>query len=56
MAEQELIVQRMEPDKFSVILKLNYALDISVVYESDVKELYMKGDYFFYTKKSTKVY
>lgn len=55
MAEQELIIQRIEPDKFSVILKLNSALEMSIIYDADVKELYMKGDYFFYTKKSTKV-
>lgn len=52
---QDLIIQRAEPDNFSVMIFYSYSLGFTSIFEREVKEFYIKGDYFFYTKKSTKV-
>lgn len=54
---QNLIVQRSEPTNLSMILYSSnlFMTRTSIVYASDVKDFFMKGDYLFYTKKSSKV-
>lgn len=55
--EQQLIVQRSEVNGLSIILYSDnlFKTRLSQIFATDVKNFYIKGDYLFFTKKSSKV-
>lgn len=54
--DQRLLVQRTEPSGLSVILHSAdfFSKRVTTIYAADVKDLYVKGDYLFTTKKTSK--
>lgn len=54
---QLLVVQRTEVNGLSIILYSDnlFKSRLSQIFATDVKDFYMKGDYLFFTKKSSKV-
>ncbi|KAF2902543.1 hypothetical protein ILUMI_03643 [Ignelater luminosus] len=54
--EQQLIVQRSELNGLSIILYSDnlFKTRLSLIFATDVKNFYIKGDYLFFTKKSRK--